>query len=156
MEKLTLSAPWLTYIHELQLLFEQDKDINIVIDSETLEVKLYVEKTRKAEALTKLLQAEKTFGNVVVKVTVIQANNDSESAISLIRDAFEGNPVLVGAETTSSLLGSFNYAVFKKEVVQFYNDQLNDINGNKSMLYQDIAGDVLGLQDGVFYCTSNV
>lgn len=156
MEKLTLSAPWLTYIHELQLLFEQDKDINIVVDSEALEVKLYVEKTRKAEALIKLLPAEKTFGNVVVKVTVIQANNDSESAISLIRDAFDGNPVLVGAETTSGLLGSFNYAVFKKEVAQFYNDQLNDINGNKSMLYQDIASDVLGLQDGVFYCTSNI
>ena len=32
-------------------------------------------------------------------------------------------------------------------------DQLDDINDNKSMLYQDIANDVLDEKDGVFYCT---
>lgn len=32
-------------------------------------------------------------------------------------------------------------------------DQLDDINDNKSMLYQDIAKDVLGEKDGVFYFT---
>lgn len=154
MEKLTLSAPWITFIHEIQMLFGQDEDIHITVDSESYEVKLFVDKTCKAEALAKLLPEEKVFGNVTVKITVIPANDMKESKVSLIKDAFEGNPVLLGVKTTSTTLGSFNYAVFKKEVVQFFNDQLDDINGNKSMLYQDIAKDVLGLQDGVFFCTS--
>ncbi len=34
-------------------------------------------------------------------------------------------------------------------------DRLDDINGDKSMLYQDISKDVLGHQDGVFYYTAN-
>ncbi len=32
-------------------------------------------------------------------------------------------------------------------------NQLDDINGYKSTLYQDIAKDMLGEKDGVFYCT---
>lgn len=153
MEKLMLSAPWVTFIHELQLLFEQDKDIRMLVDSNNLEVKLYVEDWKKADALTKLLPAEKAFGNVTLKIEVIPANRGDDSPFALIQDAFKGNPVFVGAEAASKTIGTFNYAVFKKEVVQFFNDQLDDINGNKSMLYQDIAKDVLGEQDGVFYCT---
>lgn len=153
MEKLMLSAPWVTYIHELQLLFEQDTDIRMVVDSNLLEVKLYVEDWRKADALSKLLPQEKVFGNVTLKIEVIPANHGDGSAFYLIQDAFKGNPVFVGAESASKTIGTFNYAVFKKEVAQFFNDQLDDINGYKSMLYQDIAKDVLGEKDGVFYCT---
>mgnify|MGYP006958177364 CR=1 FL=1 len=43
--------------------------------------------------------------------------------------------------------------MFENKVVQFYNDQMDDINGNKSTLFQDIAGDVFGYDHGVFYCT---
>lgn len=153
MEKLMLSAPWVTFIHELQLLFEQDKDIRMVVDSNLLEVKLYVEDWRKADALSKLLPQEKVFGNVTLKIDVIPANHGDGSPFCLIQDAFKGNPVFVGAESESKMIGTFNYVVFKKEVAQFFNDQLDDINGNKSMLYQDIARDVLGEKDGVFYCT---
>lgn len=153
MEKLMLSAPWVTYIHELQMLFEQDKDIRMVVDSNYMEVKLYVEDWRKADALSKLLPQEKVFENVTLKIEVIPANHGDDSPFSLIQVAFKGNPVFVGAESASKMIGTFNYAVFKKEVAQFFNDQLDDINGNRSMLYQDIARDVLGEKDGVFYCT---
>jgi hypothetical protein len=44
--------------------------------------------------------------------------------------------------------------VFEKKVVQFFNDQLDDINGNKSTLYQDIAKDVFEKHEGVYFCTA--
>ena len=46
-----------------------------------------------------------------------------------------------------------SFAVFAKEVVQYYNDDLTDINGLKSTLYEDIARDVFDI-DGINYCTS--
>lgn len=154
MEKLTLSSPWITFTKEIKLLFRQDPDIRIIIDFDTNEIKLLVSKKNKAEALAKLLPVEKTFGNITVKITVVPPNDEPDTPIEWIKTAFEGNPVFDGAQSKESTIGSFNYAVFKKEVVQFYNDQLDDINGNKSMLYQEIAKDVLGTQDGVFYCTN--
>ena len=47
------------------------------------------------------------------------------------------------------------YVVFKNCVVQFFNDNLSDLHGNISTLYEDIAADVFEDADipGVFFCT---
>lgn len=154
MEKLNLSSPWITYVHEIMALFEQDPDIRIVFDNEACEVKLFVENYQKADALSQILPVEKEFGNITLKITVVPSNNDTDdSPFSIICKAFDGNPVFSYGRSVRSVLGSFNYAVFKNEVVQFFNDQLDDIYGNKSTLYQDIAKDVIGNKEGVFYCT---
>ena len=52
-------------------------------------------------------------------------------------------------------MGSFHYAVFQSKVVQFFNDDMSDINGNCTTLYQEIAKDVFsGRAEGVFFCTA--
>ena len=38
-------------------------------------------------------------------------------------------------------------------MVQFFADNLADINGNRSTLFETIAAEVIPL-DGVFYCTA--
>ena len=154
MEKVNLSSPWVTFIHEIQMLFGQDPDISIVADIEEPEIKLYVDNIQKADALNKLLPDHKDFGNVTLKISVVPSNiATDDSPVAIIRKAFDGNPVLSFATTVDAKIGSFSYAVFKNEVVQFFNDQLDDLHGNKSMLYQDIAKDVFGNVSGVFYCT---
>lgn len=153
MDKLNLSAPWITFVHEVQALFGEDPEIKIVFDNSECELKLYIDNQQKADALTQLLPSEKEFGNVTLKITVVPANDNDNSIVSLIVKAFDGNPVLSYVRSVSSVIGSFNYAVFQPVVAQFFNDQLDDIHGNKSMLYQEIAKDVLGQQEGIFYCT---
>ena len=153
MDKVNLSAPWYTFVHELTALFGEDPDIKIIFDSDAYEVKLFVENQRKADALMQLLPEEKDFGNVKLKVMVVPADNQEDPIVTAMSAAFEGNPVLNDIRTISSVIGTFNYAVFRKEVVQFYNDQLDDLHGNKSMLFQEIARDVLGDHVGIFYCT---
>ena len=71
----------------------------------------------------------------------------------LFNKAFDGNGALAYTASYDNPLGHFTYIIFGKKVVQFFNDQLDDINGNKSMLYQDIAKDVFGDEHNVFYCT---
>ena len=69
-----LSSPWVEFYREIEALFAQDDEVKVVYEEEKNEVKLYVENARKADALAQLLPTEKTFGNVVLKITVIPAN----------------------------------------------------------------------------------
>ena len=155
MEKLNLSSPWNTFVHELEALFGEDDDIQVIYDDEEKIVKLYVNNSRKADALTQLLPVEKKFGNVALKISVIPANVQNEDRLSLLAKAFEGNPVVADIQTVDTLIGTFNFVIFKKEVVQFFNDQLDDIHGNKSTLYQEIAKDVFEDMLDVHFCTES-
>lgn len=148
-----LSPPWITHYRKIEALFEQDPEIKISYNEEKNELKLFVEDAAKAAALQKLLPPIKHFGNVDFKINIVPANKLT-SASSLLCTAFAGNPVLKDIIDTQSVLGNFTYAVFDKKVVQFFDDRLDDVNGNYTTLYQDIAKDVLELTDQVFFCTA--
>ena len=155
-KKLKLSSPWMTYYHELEALFKEDPAIKLEYNEDDNIIKLYVEGDEKADALTQILPSEKVFGSVVVKIMVIPANKLTNSKILLFQKAFEGNPVVTAIETYTLFNNPVTYVVFKNKVVQFFNDNLGDINGNKSTLYQDIANEIFEDHTGIFFCTESV
>lgn len=151
---LNLASPWVIFYHEVQALFEKDEDIKITFDEENYVIKLYVIGTDKAAALEELLPQEKDFGNITLKIEVIPANNENPTFKELYERAFAGNPIFSYASNGYNDITSANtYIVFKKEVVQYYNDSLKDINGLCSTLHQEVAKDVFGEISGVCYCT---
>lgn len=152
MKELKLSPPWNTFVSELKALFGEDPDIEIQYEDGDYEVKLYVAGDAKADALAQLIPAERVYGNVVLKVTIVPANKNGIDEASLIEAAFKGNPVLKEMLRLKTPFGEYDYAVFRKQVVQFFNDDMTDPHGNKSTLYEDIAKDVFG-DTGVFFCT---
>ena len=155
-KKLKLITPWVTYFSEMEQLFKEDPAVKIEYDDEKKEVKLFVEGQEKADALTRLLPAKKNFGDVILKITVIPANDEAEQPAALFRASFENNPAVSYVAPIDAGHGAiFNYVVFKKEVVQFWNGDLSDINGNTSTLYQDVAVNVFGDVPGVLFCTDN-
>lgn len=143
MDNVKLSPPWITYVNELKALFGKDPDITIKFDEDENHIQLLVDNSEKADALTALLPAVKNFGNVELYISVVPENLDSSYA-TLVKNAFKNNPVISDVSTVQTPFGDITYAMFRKEVVQFYNDQMDDPNGNKSTLYQDIARDVFG------------
>lgn len=148
-----LSAPWVEFYNKVKALFEQDSEVKTVFEDESKEIKLYVANARKADALSQILPGEKTFGNVTVKITVIPANTNGGSKFDLFADAFDGNPALSYVQHVDAVIGAFDYAVFQNKVVQYFNDDISDINGNCTTLYEDIARDVFGSDAGMFFCT---
>lgn len=146
-----LSAPWYTYGKKIDALFGKDPDIKVSIEDDGTRIKLYVTGIGKAYALTRLLPTTKEFGEVTVRIDVIPANTDSK--IDLIEEAFAGNPVLSFIDRNQLQTNPLNYVVFRNEVVQFYNDQLDDVHGNLNTLYQELAKEILGKGEGVYYCT---
>lgn len=153
-----LSPPWTKFYKELEALFKDDPGIKMTFkeaeNGSGYKIKLYVEGANKAEALSELLPKLKQFGNVTVSIEVIPANLNKEDIIQLYRAAFEGNPAFSYAEAVTGIsVPNFNYIVFEPEVVQFFNDDLGDINGYCSTLYQEIAKDVFVERPGVHFCT---
>ena len=152
---LQLSSPWQIYYHKVNALFEQDREVKVVFDDAKYELKLFVDNPIKAAAIAKLLPMEQSFGNVTIKVTVVPANKDSIGDV--FRAAFNNNPVLrYVADKDTPITGKLSCVVFQNRVVQFFADNMLDINGVISTLYQDIAKDVLVPDEFVSYSTDIV
>lgn len=155
-----LAPPWVTLIKKMEALFRQDKDVRIEADTaaSTPKVKLYVANARKAAALTAILPGSWKFGNVECVIVVVPGNGEAgefADAAETVGAAFEGNPaVAVIRPVSKGLFKNLVYVAFKREVVQFFNDDLADINGNWSGLYASIAKELLTGVDGVFFCTA--
>ena len=148
-----LSAPWVQFYREVEALFSKDPEVKVTYNDDETTIKLLVENHDKAEALEALLPSEKTFGNITVRICVIPANNTAKSELDLVKTAFKGNPALAYVMDTETVFGTMNYVVFEREVVQYYNDDIGDVDGKKSTLYEDIARNVLNTK-GIHYCTS--
>ena len=144
MARIKLSPPWDTYYKELKCLFEQDKDITIIFDEEIPEIKLYVDSPAKAYALSELLPTTKEFGTVTMNITVVPSNTMFGIPNgNLYEMAFKDNPVLAYVkEVNTPFAGKITYVVFILEVVQYFNDNLFDLNGICSTLYQEIAKNI--------------
>lgn len=160
--KLKLSAPWTTLYREFLALFEKDEEVKILFDEENFNIVLYVDNIKKAEALNKILPSKKTFGTVEVGIVVKPANTNMdlkqvfvEENISsqIFETAFANNPIFAFATTYFGIFSNpLTFVVFVKEVVQFYNDNIGDLYGLTSTLYQDIAKDIFEVK-GVYFNT---
>lgn len=165
--RLKLSPPWITYVKQLEVLFDPDPLIAFNEDYTSEEgpsVILATTEANKAAALRKLLPEEKKFGNVALKIDIdcpTVSNICFPTPVKLFEAAFKKNPVFkyaIAPADAGYYWFSMTYVVFKKEVVQYFNDNLNDAHGLVSTLYQDIAREIFadaGL-DGVYYNTDIV
>ena len=156
MEKVNLSAPWEILYHEIDALFGNDPEIDIKIDDVAKNVSLFISNAAKADALQKILPEKKMFGDIEVKITVVPAN-DEDSPLSLYQRAFFGNPAYEYA-VEHGVEGDFNatHIIFQNKVVQFFCDNIADVNGNRSTLYEIIAEDIIEDHAGVFFCTDDL
>lgn len=151
--KLMLVSPWAMLYHEIAAMFGDDPDIKVEYDEDNVEIKLLVNGVDKADALSQLLPESRTFGNVEVKVSVVPSNEQPTKA-DLFRRAFCGNPSVVGIRTVDGVMSNpITYVIFKKEVVQYWIDDLGDANGVRSTLRQEMAKELFENANGVFFCT---
>ena len=157
---LKLSPPWVTFVNEINAMFGDDPEIGITFNSDKKEVKMYVENTEKAKALSLILPVKRNFGNVDLTINIVPANGWGDEVRwcmkieDMYKTAFKDNPVFSFTHSVECIFSNtITYVVFKNRVVQFFNDNLGDVYGNVSTLYQDIALDLFGDLEGVRFCT---
>lgn len=157
-----LEAPWERFHKQVKALFEKDDDIfvsDIYEGSDDSEIDygfdIEVRDHDKYLALDRLLPAVKTFGLVTLAITLYDDGNDPVDRAELFRTLFRSNPICESVVTKTDPADTpWTYVVFKPEVIQFFDDNLGDVNGNWSGLAEDIAPEIFEGNDvGVFFCT---
>ena len=150
-----IAPPWIQYVHKLSALFGNDPEIKMDYDNDEYTLKMFVGNEIKADAINKLLPAEKAFGNVTLKIEVVPSN-ELETAATLFQNAFIGNPAFAYVYPVEGVFSNpLTYVCFNRQIVQYFDDNLGDPHGNITTLCQDIAKEVFEDQPGVFFCTDN-
>lgn len=159
MANLNLSAPWEITYKKINAMFEQDPEVSVIFDRDVNIVKLYVDDADKAYALHELLKRSYDYGSVKLEVIVVPTNKGNVTVVDwtssvLYNAAFYRNPIFEYAINGPAVFANpITYVVFHPQVIQYFTDDLGDINGYHSTLAQDIAKDIFEESNGVFYCT---
>ncbi len=152
-ENVGLASPWMTFAREVHEFFRRDPEVEVDFDNDGPELTIRVANASKADALSRLIPAEKTFGNVIMRVTVVPANED-DSKEALFRRAFAGNDAVEDFVTLQDMFGSeITYIEFIPMVVHYYNDNIGDLNGYNHTLYETIAKELFETDASVRLCT---
>lgn len=164
MAKISLSPPWVVRYRELDALFKEDPGVHVFFDEDKPEIKLCVEDENKATALYELLEEKVEYGNVTLKITVVPANGVTltkaaagATVAELLVTAFDGNKAVsfIKNGTPPFTIGMV-FIVFKKKVVQYYTDDIGDIYGFHSALYEQLAEKIFPPHENVHFCTDIV
>lgn len=143
MSNLKLISPWYEYYAKVDALFKEDPEVKAVFDEEELVLKLYVDDASKAEAIAQLLPEQEEFGNVLMRIEVIPPSFSNDK-LSLFKRAFHGNPAFIDVKTVQTPFApDQHFVIFAKRVVQYFNDDIRDLDGIRSTLYQNLAEEVL-------------
>ena len=162
-----LSPPWDTYASAVKALFELDPEIEVgecyeLEDDDDYNYAFDIQCTNyeKFLALIRLTDPVVAFGNVTVKVNILDATDSGRNAyVDLFTKLFENNPRLKDIKSVKDPAGvAHNYIRFRPEVIQFYNDDLTDYNGNCTTLAEYIAYEFFGdrVDASVNFCTAPV
>ena len=165
MMNLRQEAPWYTWHKKIQALFALDGDIKVgeIREAEgagvNFMIDIEVRNHEKFLALDRVLVKKKAFGKVTVGICLYDEENGlgEEDAAGLYETIFSGNPVVKNIKRVTDPAGvEHGYVRFIPEVIQFFDDDLFDFNGNWSGLAQDIAREVFADDfRGVHFCTAD-
>ena len=161
MAVLKKSSPWMAFYREVDALFKYDDDVFVVFDEENFCLKIYVNGNLKPNAIQYMMPTERVFGNITINIEVIPANAEevdnlkNVDLVEIAHEAFNGNGAVEDIIEIEMPFISLVYVVFEKSVVQYFDDNIGDINGNCSTLYETIAKNVFN-DVGLRFCTSNI
>ena len=160
-----LSPPWYTIGNELKATVVKTPGVKVsevvAAADGSYTVTVVTRNQARGVALASVLRSSHTFGGVDVRVEVKNAAGHSVAGVTptsaprlaqLERQAFAGNKLLQGVvvRQATPVPGSSTsvYPVFRKSVVQFYNDNQADLYQNQNMVTADAFADVLDLNPG--------
>ena len=150
-----LSAPWVTYFKMVYNLLSVDPELRLpttLKDDGNGKYSFWVESgnATKIIALSKVLRSEIKMGNVTLSISFRCVNNIVEGVREATEitgadfsDAFAGNPNF--AKVVSEILpgaATVYYAVFKREIITFFNDDLTDYHANAHFIVADLVKEV--------------
>ena len=152
-ENIKMSTPWQGFYRKIEAMFEKDPEVTCRYDDDKKKISLLVDSQAKAEAIDKILPYKKDFGGVEVTIEV-KPSNLGASIGSIYKTAFAGNPIFNDAFTIEGIYDNpMTFVMFNQQIIQFWNDNLGDPNGNYTTLPQTVAQEIFNGGNGVLFST---
>ena len=151
-----LTPPWYTFFNFLKHSIGRTKCVQVLemkelSDSNYL-IQVDVKNQDKAFALATILLPFKNFGNINVRVEVLHFGQvvapedqilDVSELIRIFEEALDTNCYFKYVEFVKMLDLYIIFPVFKKEVIQFFNDDLSDLYRNYNGVAASVFAEVL-------------
>jgi len=144
-----LSPPWYTYHRKVLAMFGRDPEVTVkelgTDDEINYSYFILVSNKEKAQAIKALLINPVELGDITVTAYIFGPDENSEVGAAdlddaeLVENALKGNPIFDSIKDRQLAFFHFCYCIFKKEVIQFWNDDLGDYYGNMNCLAEDLA-----------------
>ena len=163
-ELVRLSPPWHTYQRKVFALFGRDPEVLVrdLVEVDECNYTLIIISSNqvKAEAISALLGRTVKISGVTITIRIFGPDSFCEVEppkqirdAQLLEDAFQGNPIFDRIAAHSFHNIQIVYCIFKKEVLQFWNDDLSSFYGVHSTLAEILAYEILK-NVKVQFCTS--
>lgn len=164
MSKFGVQSPWVTYHNMVRALFELDSEVTVgdirgQSDKADYEFDITVTDNReKYIAMTQLMPSTVQFGNVLMKVNVLDGTSRNDYVVDAFGVLFDGNRSVRDIRNATDQTGiNHCFVRFEPNVVQFFNDNLMDYGGNWSGLMQDIAREIFEVNPlEISFCTADI
>lgn len=153
-QNVQLSPPWDTYFKMVYNLLSVDPEIKMpktIREGEGGNYSFWIESgnSEKIIALSKILKNEIKMGNITITVSF----RCTDSAITKVSKdvitvedfdkAFKGNPLFYKALSEACPGGSTFFAIFKHDIITFYNDDISDYKCNAHFIIADLVEEVI-------------
>lgn len=161
-----LSPPWYTFFNFIKHSIGRDKCVEVLemkeISDANFLIQLEVKSRDKALALAAIIVPCKSFGNIIVRTEVlhcgqtVKPNNQFQDVCRLIRvfeEALGSNHYFEYVEHRKLFDSIIVFPVFKKSVIQFFNDDLSDLYNNFNGVAAHVFSEVLEMRIGDFSIT---
>lgn len=153
-EKIKLLSPWELYVRKMKVMFDKDAEIYIEYDEENSILEINVSDLSKALALTFLIPDFVEFGDKKVTNVIKFDGENLKDPYHICSLAFNNNDSVSSIiKPHGQFLDGTVFVCFKKEVVQYPNDNMFDANGVCSTLYQNLAKELFPDKVNIFFCT---
>lgn len=159
---LNMTAPWYVQQEKLAAFFELDDSVSVGdvtpidgAEAGNYVVTVSVSNHAKAAALDKHLRKTYEFGNVTLRVNVLDVA-DEETPEEILKNAFAHNRLIRGVVHEDGNGFERTFVVAEADVLQFAADNLADYRRNISMLASDVGSELFELDGGVSFCTADL
>ena len=163
-QNLTLQSPWVTYFKMVYNLLTADPEIKMpksITEGEGGKCSFWIESSNSTKiiALSKILKNEIQMGNITVTISFrctddVEVGENSVVTGTDYTDAFTGNPLFSKVVTEIFPGGAkVYYAVFKREIITFFNDNMTDYHANSHFIVADIVREIANEDSAVNVCT---
>jgi len=158
---LQLSPPWYTFFNFVKHSIGKDPGVKVLdmkeLSGSNFLIPIEVGNRDKAAALATILVPGQNFGDTNVSIEILHCGktvkpmDQPQDVCCLIKKALDTNYYFDGVEMREVFDFIIVFPVFKKAVIQFFNDDLSDLYNNFNGVAADVFAEVLeSMIDGRF------